>query len=144
MRGIHQLKKFKDTFVAKNFLLVICGLLVVAAGIFLFLYNNYQEDFVVDLDGYMIGIKNLENIKSDEIEIEEFDVVKVKSNESIYKNTFNNYIEGSKNERVNVNYPLYVNDGLAIVNYNENVNLLDINFNRSVGYKNLVLSYGKI
>ena len=137
------LNKFKDTFFSKNFIYIILGLLVIVAGVFLFLYNNFKEELIVDLDGYMLGVENLENIKSDEVELEKIKVVKVKGNDSIYKNGLNTYFDNSKKKKINIDYPLFANDGLAIVNYNESVNLLDSNLDRSVGEKNLVLSYGK-
>ena len=141
-KKIH-LKKFKDSFAARNFLFVIGGLLAVAAVIFIFLYNNFKEDFIIDLDGYMIGVEDLNDIKSEEVELKKLNVVKVKGNDSIYKNTFNTYVDNSKKKVVNVDLPLFANDGLAIVNYNENVNLLDSDLDRSVGEKSIVLSYGK-
>lgn len=143
MKKIFHLNKFKDSFAVRNFLFVIVGLLVIAAGIFIFLYNNYQEEFIIDLDGYMIGVEDLNNLKSDEIELEKIDVVKVKGNETIYKNSFDRYVNSSKKKQVNVDYPLFANDGLAIVNYNDSVNLLDTDLDRSIGEANSVLSYGK-
>lgn len=144
MKRIRQLNKFKDTVFIKYFIFVIMGLLGVAACVFLFLYTNYEEDFVIDIDGYMIGTGTLEDLKSDEVKLEKISTVKVKSNDTIYKNSFNKYINGDKRKSVNINYPLYVNNGLAIINYNEKVNLIDKNLKRSTGYRNLILSYGKI
>lgn len=141
-RKIH-LKKFNNSFAVKNFLFVICGLLVVAAGIFIFLYNNYKEDFIVDIDGFMIGVEDINDIKSDEVELKKLNIVKVKGNDSIYKNNFDTYVDSTKKKKVNVDLPLFANNGLTIINYNETVNLLDSELNRSVGEKNLVLSYGK-
>ena len=144
MERIRQLNKFKDSFFVKYFIFIIMGLLGLAACIFLFLYTNYKEDFVIDLDGYMISTSTLEDIKSDDVSLEKISTVKVKSQDTIYKNKFNKYINGNKRKSVNINYPLYVNDGLTIVNYNESVNLLNTDLERSTGYRNLVLSYGKI
>lgn len=141
-KKIH-LKKFKDTFASKYFIYIIIGLLIFAASIFLFLYNNFKETLIVDLDGYMLGVENLENLKSDEVELKTLDIVKVKGNDYIYQNGFKTYFDNSKKKKVNVDYPLFANDGLAIVNYNERVNLLDSDLQRVVGEKNLVLSYGK-
>ena len=90
----------------------------------------------------MIGVEDLNDIKSEDFELKELDVVKVKGNDYIYKNSFDNYVDSKKN-KVNVGLPLFANDGLMIVNYNETVNLLDSELNRSVGEKNLILSYGK-
>ena len=53
-------------------------------------------------------------------------------------------VDDKKKTSVNVYYPLYVNNGLTIINYNESINLIDKNFNRITGYKDLIISYGKI
>ena len=139
-------KESKNLVHIKKIPIVLGFILLTGILIFLLLYNNYQEAFVIEIDGYMLGNDTIESIKSDEKDTEEIRVgtVPLKSQDSIYKNSFNNYVDNDKKNTVNVDYPLYVNKGLTIINYNENVNLIDSNFDRTTGYANLVLSYGKI
>lgn len=142
----NRLKQLKNSFLVKKLPIIIGTLLLTGILIFLIAYNSYQEAFKVDIDGYMIGSDSIEAIKNEEISKEEVKVgtVKLKSNDSVYKNTFDHYVDSEKKNTVNVDYPLYVNDGLTIINYNENINLLDTSFDRTTGYKNLVISYGKL
>lgn len=139
-------KESKNLVHIKKIPIILGGILLAGLLVFLILYNTYQEAFVIEIDGYMIGNDTLESIKSDEDDSDEIRVgtVPLKSQDSIYKNSFNNYVDNDKKNTVNVNYPLYVNKGLTIINYNENINLIDTNFERTTGFKNLVLSYGKI
>ena len=139
-------KRFKNSFLANKIPVIIAALLLITLLSFLIIYNNYKEVFVIDIDGYMIGSSNLDTIKQEKEpeEVENITTVEVKREESIMKNSFDHYIANENRNTVNVNYPLYVNDGLTIINYNDNINLLSTDFERTTGFSNLVLSYGKI
>ncbi len=139
-------RRFKNSFLANKIPVIIAALLLVTLLSFLILYNNYKEAFVIDIDGYMIGNDNLDQLKLQKDPEEETEVtrVNVKSEESIMKNSFDHYIANGDKQTVNVDYPLYVNDGLTIINYNDNTNLLNKDFERTTGLPNSVLSYGKL
>ncbi len=146
MKKRQNTKKFNNSFFASKFPIIIAGLLLAALLSFLLVYNNYKEVFVIDIDGYMIGDVNFDDLKNDKEPEEPVQIktVEVASEEAILKNSFNHYISNKEKTPVNVDYPLYVNDGLAIINYNDNINLLNSDFDRTTGHTNLVLSYGKI
>lgn len=146
MKKKKNVRRFKNSFLANKIPMIIAALLLITLLSFLIIYNSYEEAFVIDIDGYMIGNSNLDQLKIEKEpeEEEKITTVNVKSEEAIMKNSFNHYISNENRNTVNVNYPLYVNDGLTIVNYNDNINLLDSNFERTTGFSNLVLSYGKI
>ena len=139
-------KRFKNSFLANKIPIIIASLLLITLLSFLIIYNNYKEVFVIDIDGYMIGNSNLDQLKLQKDPEEEIEItrVNVKSEESIMKNSFNHYIANGDKSTVNVEYPLYVNDGLTIINYNDNTNLLNTDFERTTGLPNSVLSYGKL
>ena len=120
-------KRFKNSFLANKIPIIIASLLLITLLSFLIIYNNYKEVFVIDIDGYMIGNSNLDQLKLQKDPEEEIEItrVNVKSEESIMKNSFNHYIANGDKSTVNVEYPLYVNDGLTIINYNDNTNLLN-------------------
>ncbi len=139
-------KKIENTFMTKNFLLVVISIVLVVLATFLFLALTYKEVFIIDVDGYMLSNETIESLMDtdDETSGQKISVVKLKSNDSIYKNAFDHYVNDDKDKTVNVSYPLFVDNGFAIINYNGNVNLLNDKFERVVGYENLVLSYGHI
>ena len=140
-----KLNKFKDTLATKKFPVIIIGCLVVLIGCFYAYYNTYKETFTIEIDGYMISNESIDNLKEEKIEKKEsISTVNVKSQDVVSKNSFNKYVAGNKKQEVNTNYPLYVNKGLTIVNYNSNINLINKNFNRVTGFENMIISYGKI
>ena len=132
-------KRFKNSFLANKIPVIIAALLLITLLSFLIIYNNYKEVFVIDIDGYMIGSSNLDTIKQEKApeEVENITTVEVKREESIMKNSFDHYIANENRNTVNVNYPLYVNDGLTIINYNDNINLLSTDFERTTGFSKI-------
>ena len=91
-------KESKNLVHIKKLPIILGGILLVGLLVFLILYNTYQEAFVIEIDGYMIGNDTLESIKSDDDEDDEVRVgtVPLKSQDSIYKNSFNNYVDNDK------------------------------------------------
>ena len=135
----------ENTFFAEVFPAVIVICIIVCGGLFYFLFNNYKEvlvtpdsGFFINSDTLILGSKKTNNYSN----ILEF--VNVKENDIIYKNALNHYVDNSKEESVNVEYPLFIDKGLSFINYNENINLINHEFERSTGYSGLLISYGRV
>ncbi|MDD6272450.1 MAG: hypothetical protein PUA90_02885, partial [bacterium] len=137
--------KIENTFLSASFPLIIIVILLILFGVFYYLFNNYEKVIMIDNDGFFLTNDNrtllLGSKKKDEIST--INTLSVKENETIYKTSFNYTIENDKKKTINLTYPLFINNGLTIVNYNENVNLINNNFERIIGYNGLVLTYGK-
>ncbi|MGM9877694.1 MAG: LamG-like jellyroll fold domain-containing protein [Bacilli bacterium] len=137
--------KIENTFLSASFPLIIIVILLILFGVFYYLFNNYEKVIMIDNDGFFLTNDNrtllLGSKKKDEINT--INTLSVKENETIYKTSFNYTIENDKKKTINLTYPLFINNGLTIVNYNENVNLINNNFERIIGYNGLVLTYGK-
>lgn len=134
----------ENTFLSEFFpVLIICAI-VVGFCVFYFIFNNFKEILKVDNNGYFLSSDTLilgsKKVNENDDSIK---TVLVNENDVVYKNTFNHFVEGNKKSNVNIEYPLFINDGLSIKNYNSNVNLINNNFDRSTGYEGLVFSYGK-
>lgn len=141
----NNIKKFDNNFFSKYSLVIVITIMSIILSFFLYLLFNYKSVYKLDIDGYMISKELTESLKSDEIsENTVINVVKMKSNDSIYKNSFDYYVNEDKKKQVNIDYPLFVDNGFALVNYNSNINLVDNDFERIVGQESLILSYGKI
>ena len=134
----------ENTFLSEFFPVLIVCAIVVGFCVFYFIFNNFKEILKVDNDGYFLSSDTLilgsKKVNENEDSIE---TVLVNENDVVYKNTFNHFVEGNKKTTVNIEYPLFINDGLSIKNYNSNVNLINDKFDRSTGYEGLVFSYGK-
>ena len=132
------------SFMSEIFPVVIIACIFVVFGIFYFLFNTYKETLVVDSDGFFLNTGTLIlGSKKTENDTNSLDFVAVKENDIIYKNALNHYVDNSKEETVNIQYPLFIDNGLSFINYNEDINLINHEFERSTGYSGLVLSYGR-
>ena len=136
--------KFNDTFGTKYFY-IVGGIVIVVLLIFMFLFNTYKNSLVVDADGFFIsGDSDVLSIKVDNDKKKELKTVNVNAFDNIYKTPLNVYYDSSKKHRINISYPLYTNEGISLINYSDDVNLINTKFVRSNGYKNMIFSYGKV
>ena len=137
--------KYKDSILFKFIPVVIIGIIIIYFVLFNMLFKKYETVIMIENNGYMLeGTANIENIKNKDNKDNNINTVEVKEYNYIYKNALNHYVDNSLKKTINVNYPLFINDGLSIVNYNENTNLIDTNLNRLESLSNIVLSYGSL
>lgn len=137
------IKKMQYT---KFFPIVLFVAIISIALLVNYLVNSYSKYLLVDNSGYMLSNNEVSNVlnKDDLTKYDrELNVTNIHENSYIYRLPLDKYTNDNK-EIVDVDYPLFVNDGLSIVNYNEDVNLIDYELNRTVGLENQVLSYGRI
>ncbi len=137
-------KTEESSFMAESFPIIIIGIIIVVFLVFYFLFNTYKEVMKVDNDGFLLNTNTLIlGSKKTENDSNLINTVVVKENDLIYVNSFNHFVDSKKEETVNIEYPLFFNDGLSIKNYNSSVNLINNKFERTTGYEGLVFSYGK-
>lgn len=135
--------KFNDSFGTKYFY-IVGGIVVITLLIFMFLFNSYSDGLIVDSDGLFISnSSDVLSIKVDNDKEKVLNTVSVKAFDTIYKTPLNVYYDASKKHAINITYPLYVNEGTSLINYNEDVNLINSKFVRSNAYTNMIFSYGK-
>lgn len=135
--------KFNDNFGTKYFY-IVGGIVIVTLLIFMFLFNSYSDGIVVDSDGLFISNdSDVLSIKVDNDKKNELNTVSVNAFDTIYKTPLNVYYDSSKKHAINITYPLFSNEGTSLINYNEDVNLINNKFVRSNGYSNMIFSYGK-
>ena len=129
----------------KFFPLILVIAVISLVYIFNYLFNTYNPYIIVENEGFMLGNNQLANILNKE-DIKKYDnnlnTVDMHEANYIYKMALNRYANKDK-EAIDISYPLFINDGLSIVNYNEDTNLINSNLKRTLGGANQVFSYGK-
>ena len=114
--------------------------------VFNYLFNTYNPYIMVDNNGFMLTKNELASFLNKE-DIARYDnslkTVEVHENEYIYQMALGRYANENK-EIVDIEYPLFINEGLSIVNYNEKTNLINKNLKRSMGNSKQVFSYGRM
>ncbi len=139
-----ELKRFNSK-IFKVIPIVLIVLVIIFLVAFNYLFNNFTPILRLENNGFIISTKvspdTLRSSLNDDNKV--LNVVDVKENEYIYK-TLNNYVNNDRKELVDIYYPIYINDGLSIINYNEDTNLIDANLERSIGLSSHVYSYGNV
>ena len=129
----------------KFFPLILVIAVISLIYIFNYLFNTYNPYIIVENEGFMLGNNQLANILNKE-DIRKYDnnlnTVDMHEANYIYKMALNRFANKDK-EAIDISYPLFINDGLSIVNYNEDTNLINSNLKRTLGGANQVFSYGK-
>ena len=114
--------------------------------VFNYLFNTYNPYIMVENNGFMLSKNELASFLNKE-DIARYDnslkTVEVHENEYIYQMALGRYANEEK-EIVDVEYPLFINEGLSIVNYNDKTNLINKNLRRSMGSSKQVFSYGRM
>ena len=129
----------KRYYIAIAILLVICLLL--------FLLTHFSNATILSTEGYFVTGEKIEEVllaekkvaKSKNVKLE-----KVTYEDKFYSNLGNLYVGEEKKTEVNSNYPIYSNDGLAVVNINEKSKLINNKFEYFESYENFTLTGGKL
>ena len=129
----------KRYYIAIAILLVICLLL--------FLLTHFSNATILSTEGYFVTGDKIEEVllsdkkvlKSKNVKLE-----KVTYEDKFYNNLGNLYVGEEKKTEVNSNYPIYSNEGVAIVNINEKSKLINDKFEYFESYENFTLTGGKL
>lgn len=129
----------KRYYIAIAILLLFCSVL--------FVLTHFSKATILSTEGYFVTGTQVEEVllaetkvaKSKNIQLE-----KVTYEDNFYNNLGNLYIGEEKKIEVNSNYPIYSNEGLAIVNINEKSKLINSNFEFFDSYENFTLTGGKL
>ena len=142
-----KMNKFKDSKLVKVLPVFIVAIFIFVIFLFNYLFNTYSFVMVVEEKGYFLSSdsapESLRNNNYDKAE-DKLKVAEIEQNEYIYKTPLNHYVDNSRSSTINMSYPLFINDGLAIINYNDNTNLVSTDLKRLTGLNNVVFSYGSV
>ena len=110
------------TIVISSFLLIIC--------LFLFFITHFFSSSLIAQDGYYVSGNALEKeLMSDKRSVKTSNIIlsKMKKEDNIYQNVGKYYVGNDHYKKeVNVRYPIFTNNGLAIVNLSSNNKLLNL------------------
>ena len=139
-------KKFKNNKLINFFPLIIIVIIAIVLFFLYYIFNTYNEALLIENDGFFAQssavVNTLSSGKKEDVN-SKVGTVSVKENDYIYSTPLNYYVDNNKKNKVDIYYPLFTNDGLSIINYNDEINLINKDFGRIIGYKELVFSYGR-
>lgn len=129
----------------KQYVFALVALVVFCAC--LFFLTHFSKASILSTEGYFVSNEKIEEVllsedkklKSGNIKLE-----KVSYNDSFYVNLNKLYVGEEKKTSVNDNYPIFSNDGKAIVNLNDKAKLINNKFEFFASYENFTLTGGKL
>lgn len=129
----------------KQYVFAVVALIVFCAS--LFFLTHFSKASILSTEGYFVSNDRIEEtllsedkkLKSGNIKLE-----KVSYNDSFYVNLNKLYVGEEKKKSVNDIYPIFSNDGKAIVNLNDKAKLINNKFEFFASYENFTLTGGKL
>jgi hypothetical protein len=110
------------------------------------IYLRFVPYTTLEYDGYAVSGKEIVNsILSDDFDNNgNIKALKVSDQDEIYQNLKSYYVGASKKDNINLDYPIYVNDSLAVYNLSSNVKLITDDFDEVIGYSGFTLTSGAL
>lgn len=124
-------------------LVALIVLILISWGIYM-LYMNFAPVIVVEYDGYAIEGKSLtRNLQSSNFNKVEknIELVKVEDADMIFKK-LNTYYIGTNKKDININYPIYINNNVALLNLSSDTKLITKNYEEVEGYPDFTITSG--
>ena len=124
---------------------IIYIILILTMGLIYFLNLYFIPEEIIEYSGYAIsGEKITENLLSKEETNEKVETIKIEEQERIYKKLNTYYIGEDKKTKINLEYPIYINENIALYNMNEESILVTDEYEQIQAYRNTTISGGKL
>lgn len=127
------------------FILIGLIAMIVIIAVIYYVFLRYSPEQIITYSGYAIeGKVMVENLKSDNTEnIKQYiNLIPVNENDLLYKKLNTYYIGEKDKKEVDINYPMYINEGSTILNLGKKTKLITVNYEQVEGYPEFMLTGG--
>lgn len=127
------------------FILIGLIAMIVIIAVIYYVFLRYSPEQIITYSGYALeGKVMVENLKSDKTEnIKQYiDLIPVNENDLLYKKLNTYYIGEKEKKEVDINYPMYINEGSTILNLGKKTKLITVNYEQVEGYPEFMLTGG--
>ena len=141
------MKSVKDR-VSIKYIISIIILLILSIALY-FSMQFFNTNFITD-NGYMVKNSDIDEIllsKNTKYKYKNIKLVKVNDDDSIYKNLNKYYVSKEDSDvkrEVNITYPIYTNDGQALVSLDEKSRLINNLFDYNTSITNSTITDGHL
>jgi len=127
---------------------ILFSLIFIIIVLFL-IYNiglRFEPVATIEYEGYAVSGKELvENLLKTDLNAKEYiDAIKITEDSAIYKKIATYFVGEDKKVKINLDYPIYINKNIALLNLAETSKLITTNFEEIEGYKNTTLTAGSL
>jgi len=139
-------KKEKQLSKSPIFLIALLNFIIITLIIIYLIYLRFIPYKTITYDGYAVSEKDLvNNLLNTTFDVKEnIAALEVKDQDDIYVNLKSYYIGADKKKNINLNYPIYVNDQIALYNLSSDVNLYTDELKIMEGYSGFTLTSGAL
>lgn len=143
------MKRRKFSIKKKNrpvFLVALINFLIIIALVIYIIYLRFIPYTTLEYDGYAVSGKEIAtNLLNTNFDVDHnIKALQVKDQDSIYENLNSYYLGASKQDNINLNYPIYVNNSLALYNLSPKIKLITDDFQEIQGYSGTTLTSGEL
>ena len=146
-RGLNNKGKGKRINVKNlpTFILIGLILMIIIIAIIYYVFLRYAPEQIITYSGYAIeGQALAENLKNSDISNVKpyLDLVEVQENDLLYKRLNSYYVGEDDKKEIDINYPIYINEGNALLNIGKDTKLITVNYEEVEGYPEFMMTDG--
>ena len=139
-------KKDKKRRTKPIFFIALFNFLIIILLLTYIIYLRFIPYTTLEYNGYAVSGKDIAiNLLDTNFDSNQnIKALQVKDQDSIYENLNSYYLGASKKDNINLNYPIYINNSLALYNLSPKMKLITDNFQEIQGYTGLTLTSGEL
>lgn len=139
-------KNIKNKTNKPLFVVTLLSFLIIILLSIYIIYLRFIPYKTIEYDGYAVSGKEIaSNLLNTNFDVDHnVKALQVKDQDSIYENLNSYYLGASKQDNINLNYPIYVNNSLALYNLSPKVTLITDEFQEVQGYSGTTLTSGEL
>ena len=124
---------------------LISFLIIILLSIYI-IYLRFIPYTTIEYNGYAVSGKDIAtNLLNTNFDVDHnVKALQVRDQDSIYQNLNSYYLGASKQDNINLNYPIYVNNSLALYNLSPKIKLITDEFQEIDGYSGTTLTSGEL
>ncbi len=128
------------------FLIALFNFLIIILIAIYFIYLRFVPYKTITYDGYAVSGKDLvNNLLNPSFDVDQsIEALEVKDQDEIYKNYKSYYVGAAKERNINLDYPIYVNDKLALYNLSKDMKLITSDLKTVDGYEGFTITSGAL
>ena len=144
-KGLNNKTRRINTKNLPTFILIGLILMLIIIAIIYYVFLRYAPEMIITYSGYAVEGKSMvENLKnSDMSNIDPYlGLIEVHENDLLYKRLNSYYIGEDDKKEIDINYPIYINEGNALLNIGKNTKLITVNYEEVEGYPDFMMADG--
>ena len=128
-----------------TFILMGLIIMLIIIAIIYYVFLRYAPEMIITYSGYAVEGKTMvENLKNSDVSnvAPYLGLVEVHENDLLYKRLNSYYIGENNKKEIDINYPIYINEGNALLNIGKNTKLITVNYEEVEGYPDFMMADG--